>query len=433
MTALAPMLQAFFADRLITQRRASSHTIASYRDTFRLLLGYAATHTGKTPSALDIADLDAPLIAAFLDHLEHQRHNTVRTRNTRLAAIHSLFGYAALHHPEHAAVIQRVLAIPIKRYERRLLTWLTEPEVDALLAAPNRGTWAGRRDHAMLVLAVQTGLRISELIGLSRADVNLGAGAHVHCLGKGRKERATPLTPLTVAVLRAWLIEHAGSPTDPLFPTRTGARLSHDAIEYRLAQHLATACPAYPSLRDKHVTMHTLRQHRRHAPARSRHRCRRHRALARSRAAHHRAHLPARRHGPERASHRQSHPTRHHTGPLPATRPVAGLPRRALIMPSRSRGSPYTAGDPAPARHKHDLGIIGDPGSRSDVAGDDRFRRATPSIWTDRYSGDVGADGFFSDGRNYGQNEQGSPQSSVLRVPALNCAPSATAPRGTRL
>jgi site-specific recombinase XerD len=258
-TALAPALQAFFADRLITQRRASSHTIASYRDTFRLLLGYAATHTGKTPSALDIADLDAPLIAAFLDHLEHQRHNTVRTRNTRLAAIHSLFGYAALHHPEHAAVIQRVLAIPIKRYERRLLTWLTEPEVDALLAAPNRGTWAGRRDHAMLVLAVQTGLRISELIGLSRADVNLGAGAHVHCLGKGRKERATPLTPLTVAVLRAWLIEHAGSPTDPLFPTRTGARLSHDAIEYRLAQHLATACPAYPSLRDKHVTMHTLR------------------------------------------------------------------------------------------------------------------------------------------------------------------------------
>jgi integrase len=224
------VLQAFFADRLITQRRASSHTIASYRDTFRLLLGYAATHTGKTPSALDIADLDAPLIAAFLDHLEHQRHNTVRTRNTRLAAIHSLFGYAALHHPEHAAVIQRVLAIPIKRYERRLLTWLTEPEVDALLAAPNRGTWAGRRDHAMLVLAVQTGLRISELIGLSRSDVNLGAGAHVHCLGKGRKERATPLTPLTVAVLRAWLIEHAGSPTDPLFPTRTGARLSHDAL-----------------------------------------------------------------------------------------------------------------------------------------------------------------------------------------------------------
>ena len=194
MTALAPVLQAFFTDRLIAQRRASSHTIAGYRSTFRLLLGFAAAKTGKTPSALDIADLDAPLIAAFLDHLEHDRHNTVRTRNWRLAAIHSLFGYAALHHPEHAATIQRVLAIPTKRHERRLVTWLTEPEVDALLAAPDRGTWAGRRDHAMLVLAVQTGLRISELIALSRGDVTLDAGAHVRCMGKGRKERATPLT-----------------------------------------------------------------------------------------------------------------------------------------------------------------------------------------------------------------------------------------------
>ena len=163
MTALAPVLQAFFTDRLIAQRRASSHTIAGYRSTFRLLLGFAAAKTGNTPSALDIADLDASVIAAFLDHLEHDRQNTIRTRNWRLAAIHSLFGYAALHHPEHAATIQRVLAIPTKRYERRLLTWLTEPEVDALLAAPDRETWAGRRDHAMLVVAVQTGLRISEL------------------------------------------------------------------------------------------------------------------------------------------------------------------------------------------------------------------------------------------------------------------------------
>ena len=176
MSALAPLLQAFFTDRLIAQRRASGHTIASYRDAFRLLLGYAASSTGKKPCALDIADLDAPLIAAFLDHLEHDRHNTVRTRNNRLAAIHSLFGYAALHHPERAAVIQRVLAIPAKRHERTLLTWLTAPEVDALLAAPDRGTWTGRRDHAMLVLAVQTGLRISELIGLSHGDVVPGAG-----------------------------------------------------------------------------------------------------------------------------------------------------------------------------------------------------------------------------------------------------------------
>jgi integrase/recombinase XerD len=259
MTALAPMLQAFFTDRLLAQRRASSHTIASYRDTFRLLLGFAATRTGKKPSALDIAELDTPLITAFLDHLEHERGNTARTRNTRLAAIHSLFGYAALHHPEHAASIQRVLAIPVKRYERTLVTWLTEPEVDALLAAPDRGSWAGRRDHAMLVLAVQTGLRISELIGLTRGDVNLGTGAHVHCIGKGRKERATPLTTLTVAVLRSWLTEHAAAPHDPLFPTRTGARLSHDAIEYRLDQHLSTARSACPTLRGKHITMHTLR------------------------------------------------------------------------------------------------------------------------------------------------------------------------------
>ena len=259
MTALAPVLQAFFTDRLIAQRRASGHTIAGYRGTFRLLLGFANTKTGKKPSALDIADLDAPLIAAFLDHLEHDRHNTVRTRNWRLAAIHSLFSYAALHHPEHAAVIQRVLAIPAKRHQRTLLTWLTEPQADALLATPDRATWTGRRDHAMLVLAVQTGLRISELITLTRSDVDLGTGAHVHCIGKGRKERATPLTTLTVAVLRDWLTGHAGAPGDPLFPTRTGRRLSHDAIEHRLAGYLVTARTSCPSLRGKRVTMHTLR------------------------------------------------------------------------------------------------------------------------------------------------------------------------------
>lgn len=259
MTALAPVLQAFFTDRLVAQRRASSHTIAGYRSTFRLLLGFTAAKTGKTPSALDIADLDASLIAAFLDHLEHDRQNTVRTRNWRLAAIHSLFGYAALHHPEHAATIQRVLAIPTKRYERSLLTWLTEPEVDALLAAPDRDTWAGRRDHALLVVAVQTGLRISELIALSRGEVSLHAGAHVRCMGKGRKERATPITALTVAVLRGWLAEHPGGASDPLFPTRTGTRLSHDAIERRLAGHLTTARATCPSLHGKHVTMHTLR------------------------------------------------------------------------------------------------------------------------------------------------------------------------------
>jgi integrase/recombinase XerD len=259
MTALAPVLQAFFTDRLIAQRRASGHTITGYRDTYRLLVRFAATKIGKAPSTLNIADLDAALIVEFLDHLEQGRHNTARTRNWRLAAIHSLFGYAALHHPEDAAVIQRVLAVPAKRRDRSPVTWLTDPEVDALLAAPDRSTWTGRRDHTMLVLAIQTGLRISELIGLARADVNLKAGPHVRCMGKGRKERATPLTRLTVAVLREWLSEQHGEAHDPLFPTRTAGRLSPDAIEHRLAVHLVAARKTCPSLRAKHVTMHTLR------------------------------------------------------------------------------------------------------------------------------------------------------------------------------
>jgi integrase/recombinase XerD len=259
MSALAPLMEAFFTDRLINQRGASANTITGYRDTFRLLLGFATDRVGKKPSELDIAEIDAVLVAAFLDHLEHERGNQVRTRNNRLAAIHSLFSYAALRHPEHAATIQRVLAIPAKRCDRNLVTWLTETEVDALLAAPDRTSWAGRRDHAMLVLAAQTGLRISELTGLTIADVHLEPGAHVHCLGKGRKERATPLTPHTVAVLEVWLRERRGAPTDPLFPTRTGVRLSRDAIEHRLNRHLSAARMTCPSLKVKRVGMHTLR------------------------------------------------------------------------------------------------------------------------------------------------------------------------------
>ena len=259
MSALAPLMQAFFTDRLAAQRHASPHTIVSYRDACRLLLDYATATTGKKASALDIADLNAPLIASFLDHLERDRHNSVPSRNNRLAAIHSLFSYAALHHPEHADTIGRVLAIPVKRYERTMLTWLTEVEVDALLAAPDRNTWTGRRDHALLLLAVQTGLRISELIGLDHADIHLGSGAHVRCMGKGRKQRATPLTKHTAAVLRTWLDEQPGAPTGPVFPTRTGSRLSRDAIEHRLAAYLTIAGTKCRSLRGKRVTMHTLR------------------------------------------------------------------------------------------------------------------------------------------------------------------------------
>jgi integrase/recombinase XerD len=259
MTKLAPTLQAFFTDRLLAQRQASPHTIAGYRDTFRLLLRFATGHTHTPASELDFADLDAPLIAAFLTYLETERGNGVRTRNHRLAAIHSLFTYAALHHPEHAATIQRVLAIPPKRFERNLVTFLTDDEVDALLAACPQSTWTGRRDHALITLAFQTGLRISEIAALTCADVLLASGAHVRCLGKGRKRRHTPLLPLTVDVLRTWLAERHGSASEPLFPTSTGRQLSRDAIERRITRHVHAATQACPSLRTKKVSVHTLR------------------------------------------------------------------------------------------------------------------------------------------------------------------------------
>ena len=259
MTALAPTLHAFFTDRLARQRDASPHTIAAYRDTWRLLLCYAARRTGRQPSHLDLADLDAPLIGTFLDYLEADRGNSPRTRNARLAAIHSLFRYAALRHPEHAEMIARVLAIPAKRHDKALVTWLTEAELAALLAAPDRTTWAGRRDHALILLAAQTGLRISELTALTISDVHLGTGTHVSCTGKGRKDRITPLTTTTVAALRTWLAEHAGQPGQPLFPARSGGRLSRDAIEHRLAKHTATAAARCPSLNAKTITAHTLR------------------------------------------------------------------------------------------------------------------------------------------------------------------------------
>jgi integrase/recombinase XerD len=259
MSPLAPALQAYFTDRLISQRAASPNTIEAYKVTFRLLLAYAAKHTRKAPGTLDIADLDATLVAAFLDHLEHDRHNSAATRNNRLAALHSLFGYLALQHPEHAATIQRVLAIPPKRTQHNLVTYLTEPEVDALLDACDQTTWTGRRDHAMFALTIQTGLRISELAALSREDITLTAGANVHTVGKGRKERRTPLVSTTKAVLKAWIKERPSAPSDPLFPTTTGKSLTRDAIERRLAHHVAHASTTCPSLKAKQVTMHTLR------------------------------------------------------------------------------------------------------------------------------------------------------------------------------
>jgi integrase/recombinase XerD len=258
-TALAPTLEAFFTERLAAQRQASPHTMAAYRDTFRLLLAFTWQTTGTPPSQLDLSQLDAPLVAAFLTHLETGRGNSARTRNARLAAIRSLFRFAALRHPEHAAVIQRVLAIPPKRCRRALVAFLTSAEIDALLAAPDISRWTGRRDHTLLLLAIQTGLRVSELIRLTRADLHLGTGAHLRCYGKGRKQRVVPLTRHTVTVVQAWLAERGGNPTDPLFPTHRGGPLSRDAVERLLARHAATAAQHCPTLRGKPLSPHALR------------------------------------------------------------------------------------------------------------------------------------------------------------------------------
>ncbi len=259
MTPVAPTLQAFFTDRLARQLQASPRTITSYRDTLRLLLCFTHDTTGKRPSSLDWDDLDEALIAAFLEHLETDRGNSVRTRNLRLTAIRSLFKYAALRHPEHAAVIQRVLSIPPKRHQKRTVTFLTAPEAKALIDAPQQSRWEGRRDRALLTLAIQAGLRVSELVGLDCGDVALGTGAHVRCEGKGRKQHAIPLTASAQAVLATWLTERAGRAADPLFPTRTGRRLSRDAIEQRVSTHAATAKKRCASLNGKQLHPHVLR------------------------------------------------------------------------------------------------------------------------------------------------------------------------------
>jgi site-specific recombinase XerD len=256
---LAPLLQRFFTDRLMTQRQASVHTVAAYRDTFRLLLAFVASRTGRQPARMSVTNLDAPMIGAFLEHLQTARGNTTATRNARLAAISSFFRYAALHAPDHAAIIQRVLAIPPKRRDRAIVAYLTETEIDALLAAPDRTIWLGRRDHTLLLIAIHTGLRAGELTGLRIQDIELGAGAHLRCHGKGRKDRATPLTTTTVTALRTWMIERAGHDADPLFTTRQGRSLSHDAVQRLVAKHAATAAATCPSLHDKNVTPHTLR------------------------------------------------------------------------------------------------------------------------------------------------------------------------------
>ena len=259
MTALAPLLEAFFLDRLLKQQQASPNTIASYRDTFRLLLTFAKKHLLKVPSALLLSDIDAPFVGSFLDHLEEKRKNSPRSRNNRLAAIHSFFRFVAFMEPAHSALIQRVLAIPLKRFDRNLVCFLTRTEADALIEAPDRNSWNGARDHALLLTMSQTGLRVSELINLKCEDISFESIAHLRCRGKGRKQRPVPLSSKTVAVLRNWLKQREESPAEPLFPSCRGGALSRDAVELLVKKHAATARKKCSTLINKNVSPHVLR------------------------------------------------------------------------------------------------------------------------------------------------------------------------------
>ena len=257
--SFATLLEGFFTQRLMHQRQASAHTIASYRDTFRMLLRFVQKRLHKAPSALALEDIDAPLVAAFLDELETTRGVKARTRNLRLTAVHSFFRYASYEAPTHAAQIARVLAIPAKKFDRTLVGFLSRTEVDALLAAPDRAVWSGRRDHALILLAVQTGLRLSELISLRRDDVQLDTGSHVRVIGKGRKERCTPLSKATRAVLAAWLREPTRALNQPVFPNARGGPLSAHGVHYLLAKHVAVAAKHCTSLARKRVSPNVLR------------------------------------------------------------------------------------------------------------------------------------------------------------------------------
>ena len=258
-TTLPAHIQQFFTDRLCTQMAASPNTIAAYRDTFRLLLRFASERTGRAPTKLKIDDLDSELVGDFLAHVESERRNSARSRNTRLAAIRSFFRFLAMNEPAYMLHCQRILAMPGKRYVRRTVEFLDHAEMNALLAAPDRSTWAGRRDHAILMVALQTGLRASELINLRRCDIVTGTGAHIRCEGKGRKQRCTPLRRETLKVLEVWLRERAGADSDPLFPTIRGTRLSRDALEGVVRRHTLSASRSCSSLTGKRVSPHILR------------------------------------------------------------------------------------------------------------------------------------------------------------------------------
>jgi len=258
-SSLPALLQRFFTERLITQQGVSPHTVAGYRDTFRLLFRFTSKQLHRAPSALRAEDLDAPFLERFLDHLERDRRNHPRTRNHRLAALHGFFRYVALAEPALSLQCQRILAIPAKRFERGPVEFLTEEEIAALVTAPDAATWVGQRDRTLLLMVSQTGLRNSEITGVRRQDVELGVGAYVRCMGKGRKSRCTPLRPDVIAVLKAWFSRHPGASPDPLFPSARGGRLSADGVQRLVARHVATASRTCPSLKAKNVTPHTLR------------------------------------------------------------------------------------------------------------------------------------------------------------------------------
>ncbi len=253
------LVQDFFLRRLIAQRGASARTVESYRDAFELLFGFVEQRTGKPPSALSLADLDAPLVLDFLDHLETGRGNSARTRNARLAAIHSFMRYAAIRDPASLPITTRVLAIPAKRFDRPVLGYLTREQIAAILAAPDRGTWSGRRDAVLLATAYNTGARVSELTGLRVRDVLLDRQTAVHLHGKGRKQRVIPLWKSTAAELRTWLDKISPAPEAPVFPNRSGAPLTRSGVRDRLNRAVAVAEQRCPSLHGQHVSPHTLR------------------------------------------------------------------------------------------------------------------------------------------------------------------------------
>ena len=351
----ARLLAAFFTDRLMQQRQASPHTIASYRDTFRLLVHYALRELKKPPATLDLADLDTDFLGAFLSYLETERGNDPRTRNTRLAAIRSFFGYVAVQEPQHAGLAQRVLALPSKRYTRRPVDFLDRSEVAALLAAPDTRVRAGRRDRTLLLVAVQTGLRASELIQLRCKDVRLGPGAHLRCLGKGRKQRCTPLRKDSAAALAAWLEERRGSPETPVFPNQRGGQLSHDGLAHLLTKHLHCREKGVPVAEEE--TRHAACPSSHHSNGTAAKRCRpvRDRVVARSRVRRDHLRLSARRSQAEGRRNGQDHSLATASGPLPAGRRGAGIPQQPVIIPS---STPYRIR--APPGLEDLLGIIRD-------------------------------------------------------------------------